>query len=109
MGDSTPATSAPQPTTASPTTVAAQPHFQNASQTPEQSTPSTTSSAAQAQAQAQAAAAVAVVGNQNGSSEDFVCMWQGCSERCTNAEALYVSFLSSFYLKPILIDVGTRL
>jgi hypothetical protein len=89
MGDSTPATSAPQPTTASPTTVAAQPHFQNASQTPEQSTPSTTSSAAQAQAQAQAAAAVAVVGNQNGSSEDFVCMWQGCSERCTNAEALY--------------------
>ncbi|CRG85882.1 pH-response transcription factor pacC/RIM101 [Talaromyces islandicus] len=89
MGDSTPATSAPQPNTTSPATVATQSQFQNVSQAPEQSTSATTSSAAQAQAQAQAAAAVAVVGNQNGSSEDFVCMWQGCSERCTNAEALY--------------------
>ncbi|KAH8692741.1 hypothetical protein BGW36DRAFT_362290 [Talaromyces proteolyticus] len=90
MADATPATSAPQATTSPAAAIPSQSPYPTTSQSSD-STPSTTASAAQAQAQA--AAAVAVVGNQNGTNgstgEEFPCMWQGCSERCTNPEALY--------------------
>ena len=33
----------------------------------------------------------------NGSPNDFLCLWSGCRERTQSAEALYVGVLSSFY------------
>lgn len=80
--------------------------YQSQSQAPEQ--PAQVAATTAAQAAAAAAAAVAAVGNnQNGHSvqnnnpttEELACMWQGCTERFTSAEALYVSFffLSFFF------------
>jgi len=43
------------------------------------------------QQQLQAAAASSPQPQVNSAGENLVCQWQGCGERCTSAEALYVS------------------
>ncbi|KAL1965394.1 hypothetical protein VTN77DRAFT_5831 [Rasamsonia byssochlamydoides] len=70
--------------------------FQVQNQASDQNAQVTTTTAAQAAAAAAAAAAVAAVGNQNGhglanptTTEELACMWQGCTERFSSAEALY--------------------
>lgn len=44
-----------------------------------------------AQQQLQAAAASSPQPQVNSAGENLVCQWQGCGERCTSPEALYVS------------------
>jgi phosphate-selective porin len=80
-----------------------QQQYQGQTQTPDQSAQLAVTSAAQAAAAAAAAAAVAAVGNQNGlgnsnATEELVCQWEGCGDRFSTAEALYVSFYLFIHL-----------
>lgn len=46
-----------------------------------------------AQQQLQAASSSSPQPQVNSAGENLVCQWQGCGERCTSAETLYVSQL----------------
>jgi hypothetical protein len=96
-------TSVPQ-ATATPATTQSQAQYSNHNQATDQSTQTAATSAVHAAA---AAAAVAAVGNQNGTNvtngtEEFVCMWQGCSERSSSAETLYVSTFLFLFNRDVL-------